>query len=205
MESWRTIVLIIITEFLCLSCGFEAREPMVATPSPENTQNDLNYQNTNMNVTEITQSTLGLPDDLRSQQPLWQVEQSATGNKAASVSRIYEDGRLYTWSNTRRVVKNGKISRESAPYAWRLDVQISPEGIERLKELIKSEFVTLPSNSSVSTGLDQGYVVWQSHLDGTEYRVMSPTSASTNLPQVIRDIDYAIQSNIVPGAVPQSQ
>jgi hypothetical protein len=205
MESWLTIVLIMVTGLLCISCRFEAREPMAATPSTENIKNDLNYQDSNMNITEITQSTLGLPDDLQSKRPLWEVEQTATPNKAASSSRIYEDGRLYTWSNTRRVVSNGKISRQSAPYAWRIDAQISAEGIERIKQLIKSEFVKLPSNSSVKTGLDQGYVVWKSYLDTTEYRVTLPTSASSDLPQVIRDIDYAIQSNIVPGAVPKTQ
>jgi hypothetical protein len=205
MASRLTIGLILMSGFLCISCRFEVRELMAATPTPQDTKDHLIYQKKNMNPTELTESTLGLPDELKAVQPLWEVYQSATSNKAASISRLYEDGRLFSWSNTRRVVNHGKISRESAPYAWRLDAQVSPKGIKRLQELIRSEFVKLPTNSSATTGLDQGYVVYKSHFDGTDYRVKLPTSASINLPQVLRDLDYAIQSNIVPGAVPQTQ
>jgi hypothetical protein len=86
-----------------------------------------------------------------------------------------------------------------------LDAQLQQEGVKRVRELIESEFTKLPADGSVSTGADQGIVIRRSYIDGVEHQVVLPASATADLPKVIQDIDYAIQSMIIPGAVPLAQ
>ncbi|WZF18634.1 hypothetical protein WKK05_04575 [Nostoc sp. UHCC 0302] len=195
MESYLIITSLLL---LCLSCQ---QNPGEAKSSPE----AIDTSKPKDSVMLSADSTLGLPENLKSAQPIWEVEQKSTSNRPGSISRLYENGQIYAWSNSRRVQVNGKLSRETAPYAWRLDAQIQPEGIKRVQELLKSEFTKLPANNSVTTGADQGVVIRRSYIDGEAHSVTLPTSATNNLPQVIRDIDYAIQSNIIPGAVPLAQ
>src|SRR6266508_206881 len=58
----------------------------------------------------------GLPDELRAVHPLWETRQEATRTRPGSITRLYDNGRLYTWSNTRRRMVNGQLRREQAPY-----------------------------------------------------------------------------------------
>jgi hypothetical protein len=195
MASWLVFFLISLT---CLSCQYSSTETASGyQPTPIKSQKDAIMLSTN--------STQGLPDSLKTVHPLWEVERQNTSNRAGSITRLYDDGQIYTWSNTRRIVVDGNPRREIAPYAWRLDAQLRPEGVTRVRDLICSGFTNLPSSGSVSTGADQGIVIRRSYLEGIEHRVVLPTSATDDLPQVIRDIDYAIQSTIIPGAVPLAQ
>lgn len=191
---------LVITLFslICLSCQFSPREA-VSLSQPRHTANQKDT------VMLFSDSTEGLPDSLKAMQPLWEVERKNTSNRVGSVTRLYDNGQLYTWSNTRRIVVDRKPSREPAPYAWRLDAQLQQEGVKRVRELIESEFTKLPADGSVSTGADQGIVVRRSYIDGVEHEVVLPASATADLPKVIQDIDYAIQSMIIPGAVPLAQ
>ena len=152
-----------------------------------------------------TQSTQGLPADLVSVPPLWETHLEATRNRPLSISRLYENGRVYTWSGTRRRMVGGQLRREPAPYAWRLDAQLRPEGVDRVRELIRTEFQLLPQGSPPSPGLDQGLVIRRSHLDGVDYSVTLTTSATGDLPVVIQEIERAIATNVIPGGVPIDQ
>ena len=147
----------------------------------------------------------GLPDELRAAEPLWETRQVGTPTRPGSISRLYDDGRLYTWSNTRRRQVNGQLRRETAPYLWRLDAQIRPEGVDQVRELIRTGFQQLPENQSVATGQDQAVVVRRSFVDGAAHTVLFPASATADLPAVVRDIDRAISANVTPGAVPVDQ
>ena len=147
----------------------------------------------------------GLPDDLLPLQPLWETLRPATPTRSESITRLYDDGRLYTWSDTRRRMVNGRLQREAAPYAWRLDAQIRPEGVDQVRELIRAGFMQLDERNAARKGFDQGIVVRRSNVDGVEHSVTFPASATSALPQVIRDIDYAINANIESGAVPLDQ
>lgn len=195
MASWLMFLFISLT---CLACQVSSKETISRSqPVAINHQKDI--------VMLSTDSTQGLPASLKEIQPLWEVERQNTPNRAGSIIRLYPNGSLYTWSNMRRIVIDGKPSREPASYAWRLDAQLKPEGVKRVQEFIRSEFIKLPVNDSVSTSTDQGIVVRRSYIDGVEHRVMLPASATADLPKVIQDIDYAIQSTIIPGAVPLAQ
>jgi hypothetical protein len=152
-----------------------------------------------------TTSNVGLPDLLKSNQPLWETERTQTSNNSNSITRLYENGQIYSWSNTRRIEKKGNLSRVSATYAWRLEACIKPEGIKRVQEILRTQFSTTSPNNPVLTGLDQGIVIWRSYLDGTEHSQTFPASATNDLPELFRDIDYAIQSNIIPNGVPLTQ
>jgi hypothetical protein len=148
-------------------------------------------------------ATEGLPDELRAVQPVWETHQQATRNRSETVTRLYEDGRIFTLSDTRRRRVNGQLRREPAPLAWRLDAQIKPEGVARVQELVRSGFVQLSSTGTPAA--DQGVTVRRSNVDGVEHSVSLPVSATGDMPQVLRDIDYAINSNVIPGAVPIDQ
>lgn len=149
-------------------------------------------------------TTRGLPDDLKGAQALWETRQEATPNRAASSARLYENGQLYSWSNSRRRMVDGRLTREPAPYAWRLDAQISPEGVDQVRDLIRSGFVILQPGTP-ARAQDQGLTIRQSHLDGVAHTIALPASATADLPEVIRQIDRAISSAIIPGAVPFDQ
>jgi hypothetical protein len=152
-----------------------------------------------------TQSTDGLPADLISVVPLWETQMEATRNRPLSITRLYEDGRVYAWTNTRRSMAGGQLRREAAPYAWRLDAQLRPEGVDRVRELIRTGFRQLPQGSPPPPGLDQGLVTRRSHLDGVDYSVTHTSSATSALPAVIQEIERAIATNVIPGAVPIDQ
>jgi hypothetical protein len=189
---------VLLISLTCLSCQYSFTET-----APGYQLAPIKHQKNAIMLS--SNSSQGLPDSLKIVHPLWEVERQNTSNRLGSITRLYEDGQIYTWSNTRRIFVDGKLRRETAPYTWRLDAQLRPEGVTRVRELIRSEFINLPSSSSVSTGADQGVVIRRSHLEGIEHCVVLPTSATDDLPQSIRDIDYAIQSSIIPGAVPLSQ
>jgi hypothetical protein len=150
-------------------------------------------------------STVGLPDDIKDAPPLWELAQSATPSRPESRTRLYADGRMYVWSNSRRTLVDGKPRRENANYAWRLDALVSPEGVAKIRQLIKDSFEPLAAPEQAAQGADQGTTTWQSNRDGTVHTLTLPSSARDKLPQALRDIDYAIQSSIVPGGVPIEQ
>ena len=179
-----------------LSSGVDAQPPQ---PDTSSTQVSLEASMT------ATQSTDGLPADLVSVPPLWETRTEATRTRPLSISRLYEDGRVYAWTNTRRRMVGGQLRREAAPYAWRLDAQLRPEGVDRVRELIRSAFQQLPQSSPPTPGLDQGLVTRRSHLDGVDYSVTHPSSATGDLPGVIQEIERAIATNVIPGAVPIDQ
>ena len=185
--------------FLLVAC-----QPQARGNRPQSTATPLSTsQASPMFSVEVSQT--GLPDALANTHPIWEVQFSSTPTKPASVTRLYENGNLYSWSNTRRALIDNLPSREPASYAWRLDAQVSAEGVQAVRELIQSEFVELSSESSSTPGPDQGMITWYSHLDGTEHSVTLPIAAYNRLPAVIQRIEHTIQSHVVPGAVPIEQ
>ncbi|BAZ30214.1 hypothetical protein NIES4074_26700 [Cylindrospermum sp. NIES-4074] len=195
MESWLVFLLISLT---CLSCPFRSNAT-VALDQPTTTKHQKDA------VMLSTNCTQGLPDSLKAMHPLWEVDRKSTYNSAGWIARLYENGQLYTWSNTRFILVDGMPRREPAPYAWRLDAQLTPEGVKRVQDLIRAEFTKLPVNGSFATAADQGTVVRRSYIDGVEHRIELPNSGWEDLPKVIQDIDDAINSAIIPGAVPLKQ
>lgn len=195
MASWLVFLLISLTY---LSCPFRSNAT-VALDQPTTTKHQKDA------VMLSTDFTQGLPDSLKAMHPLWEMERKSTYNSAGWITRLYENGQLYTWSNTRRIVVDGLPSREQAPYAWRLDAQLKPEGVKRVQDLIRAEFTKLPVNGSFATGADQATLVTRSYIDGVEHRFELPSSAREDSPKVIQDIDDAINSAIIPGAVPLEQ
>jgi hypothetical protein len=173
-----------------------------APPSQPQASSTPVSQETSMTA---TQPTDGLPSDLVSVPPLWETRLEATRTRPLSITRLYEDGRVYTWSSTRRRMVGGQLRREASPYTWRLDAQLRTEGVDRVRDLIRAEFQQLPQSSALSPGLDQGLVTRRSHLDGLDYSVTLTSSATGDLPAVIQEIERAIATNVIPGAVPIDQ
>jgi len=156
-------------------------------------------------TTPSADSTRGLPDELKAARPLWETQLTQTPSRPGSTSRLYANGQLFTWSNSRRTSRDGKISREAAPYAWRLDAQVSPDGVARVRELIRTEFVGVPSGERVRVGADQGTVTYRAHADAVDHQITVPATATAQLPAAVRAIEDAIRRNITPGGVPNEQ
>ncbi len=132
---------------------------------------------------------------------IWEVEIFPTHSKSGSVMRLHDDGSIFSWTNTRRVIVDGKHTRQPAPYAWRLDAKVSEEGISEVCGMIREEFVKLKSKKGTTSASDQGMVQWRSFLKDSLHVVKYPTLATEHLPPVINKIDFAIQSHIIPGAI----
>jgi hypothetical protein len=136
---------------------------------------------------------------------LWEIYYGAALGRSASCTRLYADGSMYTWSDTRRIVKDGLPSRQKASFAWRLDARVSAEGITQVRKLIQSAFVKLAPARPGQLAGDQSVTVWRSCLDGVTHEVALTEKSSSALPAVLQDIHRAVQSAIVPGAVPLEQ
>lgn len=149
----------------------------------------------------ITETT-GLPADLAEVDPIFETTEEAGPRRAASAQRLYPDGRVYSWSNTRRTLENGLPKRVPAPFQWRLDAQVSPEGVAEVRALMGAEaFRSLPPAMGAPVP-DRGNVAVRAVLDGQQQTVVLKGSAAAKPPDPIRAIQLAIQRNTVSGAVP---
>jgi len=149
--------------------------------------------------------TTGLPDSLKPLKPLWEVYSGGSLGRSESCTRLYADGSMYTWSDTRRIEKNGLPSRQKAPFAWRLDARVSADGVAKVRALVQPDFAKLTTPAPGKLTQDQSLTVWRSCVDGTTHEAALTEKKSSALPAVLRDIDRAIQGAIVPGAVPLAQ
>jgi len=181
--------LIVIVALLGLSCAAAPIRPLIKG-------------NTTMSNPVSAQ---GLPDELKMVTPLWEEEHLGSVHKAASRTRLYPDGRLYGWSNTKRSYVNKKLQRLPAPYAWRLDAKVSPEGITKITALICYDFVKLPSATPATVASDQSFLVLHGAAKGCDHRVTLPSSPTVKLPPTIQAIQQAIQAHIIPEGVPLDQ
>lgn len=150
--------------------------------------------------------TDGLPAELNDVAPLWEAAQHPTQRRAESVARLYPDGQMYRWGDTRRISVDGMPGQEPAPRAWRLEARITPEALATIEALIGSSFVPLAKKAGAPGGDAHGRLyTWRAHLGGDEYVVVTPAAAMDALPAPIPEIERAIQAGIVPGAVPLEQ
>jgi hypothetical protein len=155
-----------------------------------------------LSMSEGSESTAGLPAELQGVQPLWEEREGRTPSRPEAATRLYEDGRLYTWSDVRRRVVDGKETYEPAPYAWRLEAALRPEGVERVRELIRTGFVQLPERTGGALASDQGLTTRRSFLDGAAHEVSTPSGSRAGPPPAIGEINDVIARSIIPGAVP---
>jgi len=150
-------------------------------------------------------ATEGLPAELATLTPLWESARHPTQRKAESVARLYPDGRLYRFGDTRRTSVDGMPGREPAPKAWRLEAKISADAIKQIEALIRNGFVALAANPPAAAAGTHGRLyTWRAHVDG-EHVVVTPALAMDALPAPIREIERAVQTGVVPGAVPIEQ
>lgn len=198
MASWLIFSLgLLLSSCQLLMHDSEAR---LFSSDSKNTQNTHRTKQ-DYSMVSITVTQEGLPQEINSQRPIWEVQRSSTATKSGFVTRLYESGQLYTWSNSRRILVDGLPSREPAPYAWRLDAKIKLEGVEKVKELIRSDFLKLASEEPNLSTRDQGLLKFTTYVDGNEYAVSFPASAYDELPGTIKAIEQLIQRSVIPGGV----
>ena len=200
MEGWLNLLLI---AFVVSSCQLGTQEAIKSVPSQISGEEVAIMQKSTMFDNQFTQE--GLPENLISQEPILEIERSATPSKSGSLTRLYQNGHLYSWSDSRRILVDGLPSREPVSYAWRLDAQVSDSGISQLQDVIKADFFSLVLEEPSSTAVDQGLIKWQVYVDNREHTVILPASAYDQLPPIINEIERLVQSNIVPGGVPIEQ
>ncbi len=136
----------------------------------------------------------GLPSDLMGVTAVWEVVTGPSQRAATTVRRLYPDGRLYSWSATRR----GADGRRSpAPPRWRLDAKIADVSV--IEAVLAEGFFAL--SPQVPAGRRDGTPrIWRA-LDsaGTVVEIRSPTGA---VPSQVRAVELAIQRGVIPGGVP---
>jgi hypothetical protein len=149
-------------------------------------------------------SSEGLPPELAGATPIWESARAATSRQTARATRLYPDGRVYTFSDTRRGSKDGKPTRTPAPPAWRLDAKVDAAALATIQALASGAFLSL-TTAPPSVGPDGATITWRAWSGGREHVVVTAAGATSSLPAPIAEIEQALQTGVVPGAVPLEQ
>lgn len=146
-------------------------------------------------------------DSLPKENFIWEEENTGNPRKSDIIRRLYPDGRLFSWSNTRRIINNGQPGREQAEYAWRLDAKITETGIQNINNFIESEFIKIAKNDFDRPASNNGYggITWRAFYNGQLIGYYLPAHELTKLPEILKNIENEIQSNIIVGGVPFEQ
>jgi len=200
MESWMIIISLSFL-FACQSRNYDppARS---STPLTITSPDDSTIHN-NRQIMNIHPSADSLPLG----NFIWEEEISGTPRKSGSIRRLYEDGRLFSWSDSRRMLNNGKPERVTAPYAWRLDARISEPGISNIKKLIENDFLKIASSPATGErpASNYGAITWKTFWNSQAYEVSIPAEEIQKQSAVVKAIEYEIQSHIIVGGVPFDQ
>jgi hypothetical protein len=144
----------------------------------------------------------GLPVELQGRPPLWETCGEAAPRRPATATRLYEDGRLYTWGATRRVLEGGALKRVPASPAWRLDARVSAAGLAEIRALLSGPSLSaLPEH--LGAPLPDRAPLTLRYRAGEQERVLVLQGAdAARPPDAVRQVQLAIQRNIESGAVP---
>lgn len=151
----------------------------------------------------------GLPPELAAAQPLWEEIDGGSIRSSLRAARLYPDGRLYCYSDRRRVTdQRGLPSQVPGPKRWRLDARIRPEAVSGVRGLLEKagpEALALPeSRGGVMDGSHRAFRFFAAgrekriFLDGRRY---TPQES----PALCREVRSLIQKGVVPGGAPMVQ
>jgi hypothetical protein len=153
-------------------------------------------------------ATDGLPAELAAERPMWE-----SASRPATGTRLYRDGRLYSYSDRRRTVVDGQTTFVAAPPAWRLADKLSATALRNVDRVIRQRIaqghlVARAAAPTVPLVPDQYSITYRAWVDDVEHvRVVSfgTSRAVPDLPTPMTAIEGAIQRGIVAGAVPTEQ
>lgn len=154
-----------------------------------------------LSVTETT----GLPAELRGVLPLWEVVNGASSAIPMAALRVYPDGRMFRYSNNRRIEKdNGLPTRVQAPYAWRLDAKLSAEGLREINAILAApEFESL-AGSFGRPARDAPIMVYRGLVHGKQKAVEQVGVATGIFPKPIETISKLVETSVDPDAAPMN-
>ncbi len=139
----------------------------------------------------------GLSKDLINEAPIY--IHYSSGSKGAGISclRVYKNGELWRYSNTRKVIENNLPKRIKDEYAWRFEAKISAKGLETLIALLKSDFDVLESKEKNPGSRDRGmHYRCAIYNDGFK-EVYLPAGPIPEGYSAIQNVDNAIYHNII--------
>jgi hypothetical protein len=139
--------------------------------------------------------TEGLPEELHGQAPLWETYHSATSRRAHIGFRLYDDGRLFRYANSHIVWQDELPVKQEAPFQWRLEGRLSPEGLQEIQSLLEGPFSQL-SGQEAAEGKhqDRGWVYRKGKTKEGEKIVRLPVMGHDDLPEAIQKIEYSLQA-----------
>ena len=148
----------------------------------------------------------GLPAELHEEAPIWESVLGPVPGRGVvadlQVRRIYDDGRLFTYSNSRRtVLPDGRPGREKAQPRWRLTALLA--SVDEVQAVIRETFVPAPARHGRAGPRAMRRMEWRAQLsDGTLHRV---ESLDNSTPSAVTAVEAAAAKAIVPGGVPLEQ
>ncbi len=102
--------------------------------------------------------TAGLPEEFHNVIPLWENVWGGTRYEPMTVTRVYPDGSYYTYDN----------NRGNEEYAWALLGEVSQEGVNKLRNILRSEeFQSLESDGGEKRKVGSVERIYRVHVDGT--------------------------------------
>ncbi len=126
--------------------------------------------------------TSGLPEEFHNVIPLWENVWGGTRHAPMTVNRVYPDGSYYTYDN----------NRGNEEYNWSLIGMVSYEGVERLKELLRSEeFQTFESDGGENRKVGSVERIYRIHVDGKTKELIYAKSAEDR-PEIFKTIKRTI-------------
>lgn len=150
-------------------------------------------------------STKGLPEAYQTQVPIYIFYSKTVKTRKEESMRIYEDGSMFRWSDSKRIEEDGEKRRVKAGYQWRLDNKIKLEAIEQLKQLLQGGFQELAPIPATGRDKDRPKQFRYANLEGAYKEFSMPSMPNKDWPAILQAIDNTIYHNIIPEAVPYEQ
>jgi hypothetical protein len=148
----------------------------------------------------------GLSDALKDAKPVWESVLGPPPGRGTHadvvVRRLYADGTLWTWSNTRRTKDARGLPRPvPAPARWRLSAKLG--AIEPVVAAVGAQFLALPAQVGVRKTGENRMLGWRAaRPDGSVHVVNSLDGVELD---AVKAVERALAAAIVPGGVPLEQ
>lgn len=135
-------------------------------------------------MSDLKNISKGLPRDLKSKKPVLEQYLYKKTGTAVSGSLLFENGEIFY------ARKNG-----SGEFEWAYFTHLKNEGVEKLKILLKNDFLNIESNEEI-TGT-QNCMIWISNLGAESHQVKVNAGLYSGLPSVFKKAEDIINNNLV--------
>jgi hypothetical protein len=148
----------------------------------------------------------GLPAALAAEHPLWEVVHGPYLEHGPEATRLYPDGRWYSYLPRRRIIVDGWPTLVDAPAAWRFEGQVETSALAAIEQQLRERIErghSPPGAGAAAAAIPDDHAVVTSRiwLDGQEHvsiRVTNNREASTPLMSITGTLSHGTIRSTVP-------